>query len=247
MERQILKETDPNADYYREAASWSDDVNASLRASRSRAWWVAGIAMALAIIQGLALVLLMPLKTIIPYTITVDRQTGATELSRGVDLGPLAGNEALTRATLAQYVLARETLDQSDIADNFKKIGLWSTGTARSDYLRSMDRNSPGNVLADATAATQVRTVVRSISLTSPTTALVRFSTDRRDGEGPISRRDWASVISFGFSGAPLSAEDRLINPLGFQVSRYRRDAESLAPIIVTPGDTSANLIVTVP
>lgn len=235
MESVSLPPPEPRSDYYREAASWADDVNGSLRASRRRAWWVAGIAVFLAVVQGIALILLMPLKTIVPYTITVDRRTGAAEIARSIDLGPLAGNEALTKATLAQYVIARETLDATDIADNYKKVGLWSTSTARSDYLRAMDRNAPGNVLADANAATQVTTIIRSISLTSPTTALVRFSTDRRDGDGPVTRRDWASVVAFGFSGAALNADDRLLNPLGFQVSRYRRDAETQVPYTPTP------------
>jgi type IV secretion system protein VirB8 len=42
-------------------------------------------------------------------------------------------------------------------------------------------------------------------------------------------------VVTYGFSGAPLSAEDRLINPLGFQVSHYRRDAEGAAPAMAPP------------
>jgi type IV secretion system protein VirB8 len=69
----------------------------------------------------------------------------------------------------------------------------------------------------------------------SPTTALVRFSTDRRDGEGPVTRMDWAAVVQFGFTGGPLSMEDRLINPLGFQVTHYRRDAEAGAPRVIAP------------
>lgn len=235
MER--VAETGPSAtaEYYREAATWSEDVNASLRASRRRAWWVAGAAAFVAVLQAVALALLMPLKTVVPYTITVDRQTGAAQLARGVDLGPQAGSEALTQSTLAQYVIARETLDATDLAANYRKVGLWSASTARSDYLRSMDRSNPASVLVGADSATQVITTIKSVSLTSPTSALVRFSTDRRDGDGPVSRRDWAAVIQFAFSGGPLSVEDRLINPLGFQVTRYRRDAETLAPQIIIP------------
>ena len=179
--------------------------------------------------------LFLPLKTVVPYTITVDRQTGAAQLARGVALGPMAANEALAQSALAQYVLARETLDATDLAVNYRKVGLWSAATARSDYLRSMDRSNPASVLNGATAATQIITTVKSISLTAPGSALVRFSTDRRDGDGPVTRMDWAAAVQYGYSGGPLSAEDRLINPLGFQVSRYRRDAEALAPQIVAP------------
>ena len=36
------------------------------------------------------------------------------------------------------------------------------------------------------------------------------------------------AAISFGFANAPLRMEDRFDNPLGFQVTRYRRDTEGL-------------------
>ena len=218
----------PRETYYADAATWSEDVNGSLRASRRRAWWVAGAAVAVALLEGLALAMLAPLKTVVPYTITVDRQTGAAQLARGVDLGPLTGREALIQSSLAHYVLARETLDATDLAANFRKVGLWSAATARSDYLRSMDRSNPASVLNTANSATQIAVTIKSITPMSPTTALIRFATDRRDGNSPPVRADWAAVAEFGFTGAPLSAEDRLINPLGFVVTRYRRDAENI-------------------
>jgi type IV secretion system protein VirB8 len=215
------------AAYRQQAASWSDDVHGALRASARRAWWVAGIASVLAALLALALVLLLPLKTVVPYTILVDRQTGHAELARGVNLGPMAENEALLQSALAQYVIARETLDAGDLAANYKKIGLWSKGLALQDYLKGMDRSNPASILNSANAETQIVTTIKSIAVLDKDNALVRFATDRREGGGPMARQDWAAVVRYGFSGAPLSAEDRLINPLGFQVSHYRRDAET--------------------
>lgn len=226
------------AAYYADAATWSEDVNGALRASRRRAYWVAGAAVLVAVIEALALVALTPLKTVVPYTITVDRQTGAAQLARGLELGPMSQNEALVQAALAQYVIARETIDAADIAANYRKVGLWSAGTARTDYLRGMDRSNPDSILNGANSATEITTTIKSLTLMSPSSALVRFSTDRRDGEGPIARREWAAVIQFAFTGGPLSMEDRLLNPLGFQVTHYRRDAESVAPQVIAPATT---------
>ena len=221
--------------YYADAASWSADINGSLRSSRRRAWWVAGAAVFVAALQAIALAMLLPLKTVVPYTITVDRQTGAAQLATGIVLGPMSQNEALVQSAVAQYVIARESLDATDLAANYRRVGLWSADTAKSDYLRAMDRRNPASILNGATAGTQVATTVKSITLMSPTSALVRFSTDRREGDGAITRNDWATVMQFTFTGGPLSLEDRLINPLGFQVTHYRRDAESIAPQIIAP------------
>jgi type IV secretion system protein VirB8 len=38
-----------------------------------------------------------------------------------------------------------------------------------------------------------------------------------------------------------MTMGDRFVNPLGFQVVRYRRDAESLAPVTIGPSATEAS------
>ena len=70
---------------------------------------------------------------------------------------------------------------------------------------------------------------IRSVSSLSPNTALVRFSTARTDpGARSQVAQHWAAIVSYRFTNAEMSAADRLTNPLGFQVTRYRRDAETL-------------------
>ena len=63
------------AHYYEAASTWAQDTHASLRRSQRTAWIVAGIAVGIAAIQAVALVVLVPLKQTMPYTITVDRET----------------------------------------------------------------------------------------------------------------------------------------------------------------------------
>ena len=77
-----------------------------------------------------------------------------------------------------------------------------------------------------------IRTEVRSISSLGANRSLVRFTTTRTDpGARSGPPQYWVSVIDFEFSGAAMSEADRLTNPLGFQVTRYRRDAETLPEI----------------
>jgi hypothetical protein len=49
------------------------------------------------------------------------------------------------------------------------------------------------------------------------------------------------SVIRYRYSGEPMKLEDRFVNPLGFQVLRYRKDPESapVADLTVVPGPTT--------
>ena len=43
------------------------------------------------------------------------------------------------------------------------------------------------------------------------------------------AERAWTAVVAFRYTGAPMTMGDRFLNPLGFQVTSYRRDAETVA------------------
>jgi type IV secretion system protein VirB8 len=218
-------------DYYAKADSWAQDVHGSLRASRKVAWIVAGAACVVAVCEALALAALAPLKTVVPYTLTVDRQTGFVETASGLKPGLLSQDMAVTDAFLAQYVLARETFDVADLQANYRKVAQWTTGPARDAYLRQMSASNPQSPVKLNAATTIVQTTIKSVSLLSPTSALVRFQTERHDAGAPGEIRPYAAVIAFKYTGAPMRMEDRLINPLGFEVTSYRRDAETTAPL----------------
>lgn len=219
--------------YYREASTWAADIHGSLRASRNLAWIVAATAVAIAALEALALAALAPLKTVVPYTISVDRQTGYVETVQPLAKGPLAQDQAVTQANLAQYVLARETFDATDLRNAYRRVLIQSAGSARADYLRLMQKSTPESPLNVNGPTTVVSTTIKSISLLSPTTALVRFDTVSSEAGGPPAPPEaWAAVIAFRYSQTPARMGERLINPLGFQVTRYRRDAEGV------PGST---------
>lgn len=219
--------------YYRDAESWSLDRDRAARRSQRTAWLVAAAAGTIALVEGFALFALVPLKREVPYTLLVDRQTGYVEALKPLEASLIAPDAALTRSLLVQYVIARESFDIDSLATDYRKVGLWSAGEARNRYIAQMQPNSPLNPAAVLPRRAIVQVTVRSISSLSPKSALVRFSTVRTDPGGqPQEAQHWASVISYGFSTAEMSAADRLDNPLGFQVTRYRRDAETLPEVI---------------
>lgn len=215
--------------YYEEGASWAADVHGGLRASRRAAFLVAGAAAVIAVLEAFALAALAPLKTVVPYTITVDRQTGYVQTVEGLRPGgALTQDQAVTQSFLVQYVLARETFDATDLRENYRKVMLWSAGDARAQYQRLMQRTTPDSPLALYSPTTIVSVTVKSVSLLSSSTALVRFDTVRREaGSAAGPPQPWTAVLAFRYSNAPMSMGDRFINPLGFQVTRYRRDAEA--------------------
>jgi type IV secretion system protein VirB8 len=216
-------------EYYAEAETWSQDRKRAADRSVRIAWIVAGVAALIALLEAAALFLLIPLKHDVPYTLLVDRQTGFVQALKPFQNEAITADAALTRSFLVQYVTARESFDADSLQENYRKVGLWSAGEARDRYIASMSTTNPASPLASLPRRTTIDVTIRSVTSLSPTTALVRFSTTRTDPGGrPQVAQNWASVVTFRFSAAGMSEQDRLTNPLGFQVTRYRRDAETL-------------------
>jgi type IV secretion system protein VirB8 len=217
--------------YYAAATSWADDRVASDRRARRIAWTIAGIATAIAFLLALTVAVLLPLKTVEPYVVTVDRQTGAVEVATKLSGGRLTQNEAVIEAELANYVRARETFDATDLALNYRRVQMLSAPDVRAAYVAAMAATNPASPLRTLTRGDMVAIKIKSVSLLGPNTALVRFDAARSAANGGVvSNQAYAAAVSFGFSGRPLRLEDRFDNPLGFQVTRYRRDAEGLTP-----------------
>lgn len=215
--------------YYAAARTWAEGTAAAAARSRRIAWIVAGVAVAVALLLALALLLLMPLKQVQPYVVTVDRQTGAVEVATTLAKGRLSENEAVVQAQLAAYVRARETFDATDLAAEYRRTQLLSSPEVAQAYVRAMAADNPASPLRTLGRGDTVAVKVKSVSLIGPGAALVRFDTTRLTGGREVVRSAYAAAVSFGFSGAPLRLEDRFDNPLGFQVTRYRRDAEGVS------------------
>ena len=150
--------------YYREAESWARDREGALRSSRRTAWMVAAAAIFVAILEALALVMLMPLKTVEPYTLLVDRHTGFVQALEPLDPARVSGDAALTQSFLVQYVIAREGYDADSLQTSYRKVALWSGETARSSYLATMQATNPESPLVRYPRSSTVEVRVKSVS-----------------------------------------------------------------------------------
>lgn len=217
--------------YYKDAATWNRDRLEAMHKSQRMAWWVAIGAGTIAVLEAGALILLTPLKTVEPYTLLVDRTTGYVQALKPLDADKIAPDAALTQSFLVQYVIARESFDVDTVNANYNKVAAWSAEQARSGYLSSIQVSNPQSPLILYPRSTVVETRVKSVSPLGRNVALVRFDTIRRDSGGQVQPpSSWVSVIRYRFSGEPMKLEERFVNPLGFRVLRYRRDAESAPP-----------------
>lgn len=225
-------------EYYAHAGSWADERTQSIYASRKTAWIIALVATVVALLLALTLIILLPLKTVVPHTILVDRQTGFVQAVDPANPQKLAPQKALTQSFLMQYVQAREGFDIATVQGQFRKVSLWTSGQAKNRYVSLMQATNPQSPLVIYPRNAVVDVQVRSVSLISDNTALVRFASIRREqGAAEQPEENWVAVIKFRYSSAPMTVEDRYINPLGFEVTDYRKDPESL---VAEPSNISA-------
>jgi type IV secretion system protein VirB8 len=236
-----VTDKDELASYYAQGRAWAFDRENASRRSRSTAWTIAIIAVGVAALEAIALAMLAPLKTIEHHTILVDRQTGYTQVLNGDGVDRITADQALTQSLLAQYVVARESFDIATVAADYRKVALWSADRARSTYVASMQAANPESPFATLPRTSILATHIRSVSKLGPEIALIRFETERLDrGQAHEPGQSWAAVIHYRFVAAPMSLDDRLVNPLGFQVTRYRRDQEA-PPIYDTSRSDAAS------
>jgi type IV secretion system protein VirB8 len=219
--------------------SWASSGVDLAERSETRAWIVASVAAAIALCEAIALVWLMPLKETRPYTLLVDRQTGHVQGLDPIAAETISADAALTKSFLVQYVIARESFFRETIEEDYRKVSLWTGGDERARYLAAMAAGDGRNRLESLPSGATIKVEIRSVSSLSTDTSMVRFTTVRTDrGSQAQEPQYWAAIISYRFSRSEMSEADRFTNPLGFLVTRYRKDAERLPEVDLGAGES---------
>lgn len=226
---------------FQKGTGWGDDRLARIERSNKLAWSAAAALAVVAVLEAMALAGLAPLKTVVPITVLVDRQTGFATTVDPTKAQNVAPDAALTRSMLAQYVMARETVDRAVAPSNYRKTMLWSGDVARRSYVATMSPTNPSNPYLGLPRSAAYAATIRSVSSLSNDQAIIRYDVVSGDPEGREVRRPFVSIMRYRFRQKVLSEEDRFINPLGFEVINYRKDPETIAT--VTPAVTSASSI----
>ena len=231
----VITDRDEDAYQAHVAHSFQDEVFFQLRRQRNRWMATAVVALLLALASVGTLFAVMPLKEVRPYLVMVDRTTGEAEKVVQVAPVDLAEEEAVRQAELVRYVTDRETYDPADNGTRIPEVLSHSRDQARRSLVALWTAGAEGYPPSVYAAQARVTVTVVSVALLSETdtggTAQVRFrKTLRQAGERPVER-DFVATVGFAFEPrVERNLETVWANPLGFTVTSYRVDAETLAP-----------------
>ena len=215
--------------YLEESRGLERDYIGEILSSRKNAWRIT---------WGLCMVAILSLITAIagvkrqsppPVILRVDNATGSVDMLTTIRESESSYGEVVDIYWLNKYVLNRESYDYYNIQMLYETTALLSTENVQKEYSAIFDGSEARDkVLADHT---RIVVVVNSIVPTNQGgNAIVRFTTQEKKINGQAnSLRNFIATISYRYTSSPIGAEDRRINPLGFQVTSYRVDPEYLA------------------
>ena len=216
--------------YFKDGKTWEQEVYANIRASRNRAWFVAFGSMGLALLSLTALLCLMPLKTVEPFVVTVDRATGYMEMAQGLYKGNLTEDEAIAQSNLVRYVSLRESYNPSILRENYEQVSLMSQGKALQEYQHLWDGENPENPSKILGRRSSMEVKVQAISFVTDNIASVRYVQELYE-DSKVKKSYWTAIVGFQYVQKPEKMADRFNNPLGFQVTSYRKNPETMESV----------------
>lgn len=217
--------------YTEEVRSWETDKVLEAAASKRLAWMVTGVSLATSFLAVGAVIGLTPLKSVEPYVIRVDNSTGVVDVQRALQGGDTNYNEAVNKYFSQIYVRNREGYNRELSAENYYSVGLMSNTVEQERYFNFFNPKNPQSPLVVFNKYAKVGISVKTTTFIKPNVALVRYVREIIRGSDKPEISHWAATITFRYIGAPMTDKDRAINPLGFQVTDYRTDPESLTAV----------------
>ncbi len=220
--------------YFAEAASWDQDRARQARRSAKIGWAVAGVACGVIVLLAGALMLLMPLKRVVPFVIRVDRATGVVDVVPAYQ-GHATFSRAVTQYFLVHYIETCERFNFATAESDYAECGAFQTAAENAAWYDRWNPTNPNSPLNRHKDGSTVSVQVEDLTFFTGARGLknlaqVRYRTLERQGSGAVERvGHWIATLEYAYGKPPANPEQRLWNPLGFKVVSVTREPEVLS------------------
>lgn len=215
--------------YLDAAKLWETNEILNVKKREKLAWIVAASAGVIAGAAVVAVALLTPLKTVEPFVVRVDKNTGQSDVVTLLNERTVTATEALDKYFLARYVNYREEYSNAVAFPNYEAVSVMSTdhvGKVYFDGIQPRNPRAPVNVYGKNG---QVDVTVNSVVFMSRKVAQVRFTRrERTRSDSPMVETRWIATVTYEYVNPPVAEKARLVNPVGFRVTDYRLDPETV-------------------
>lgn len=217
------------SDNLRAAKSWDNDVrqlyDKALKNADIRSWVFGG---------GMVISLIALTTVVIKYKqpdavlFEVDKINGLVQKVETISDGKTTYGDKIDEYFLWQYVNYRESYSMAFGREYYYSVGLMSSVSEQGRYGNYMKRENPSSPINIYKETGRVLVKRKNFSKVNDKTYLVRYLREAAFPGKPSEITHWVATIVFHYSGAPMSEQDRIINPLGLVVDEYRNDREDV-------------------
>ncbi|MBM3579202.1 MAG: type IV secretion system protein [Alphaproteobacteria bacterium] len=159
---------------------------------------------------------IMSSKSIEPYVIQVEEKSGIATVVNQLTAQHFTGDQAIRRYFINNFIHLASGYNPETYKQDVEKVRLYSNPGIYADYRNRINTHALGS-------DTRIEVRIKSVQFTDDNNAQIRIARQISVKDKGSTTKD--EVISFGFYFAPetnLTMEERLINPLGFQVNKYQ-------------------------
>lgn len=215
--------------YFQAATGWDLDRMSILQRAERRAWFFSVLFALMATAALVAVVLMLPLKTVEPFVIRVDNTTGIVDVVNALRTSKSTYEESVSKYFLSRYIRAKEGYSPATFNLAYTEAGYLSSSTMRDalyEEFNPANTASPVNRYKQGEVTVQIKT----ISFLRSNIASIRYLKTTAGVDRP-GVTHWVATAEFRYLDAPAMEEARQHNPLGFQVVSFRTDPESGAGV----------------
>jgi type IV secretion system protein VirB8 len=215
--------------YLAESRGLERDYLREVLRSRRAAWRAAATAASIAFVSlaVTGIQIKESAKPVPPFILRVDNATGQTDVLSVMKTREDSYGDIVDRYWLSQYVLHRESYDYQTIQVDYNATGLMSTAEVAADYRHTFEGDTARDKVLSDKARILVDMETPPVLNQGTSTATVRFKTVLHwQNSRPDEVRHWVATVAYRYVNSAMKPQDRLINPLGFQVQSYRVDPE---------------------
>ena len=227
------------------------------RRSERRAWMLAFAAITMAVLLAAGCFALLPLKEKVPFLVMADAHTGNAAVARvDSDFGQrwVTASEAVNRSHVARFVTMREAFDDALMQlRDWRAVHSMSAPQVAAAFSALHSPRNPDRPFSIYGRGKAVRVRILSIVFmgggvdTPPDGATVRFQRSVYDKGSGVTEPLDSKIATLGFTykpGLKMDEQDRIENPLGFQVTSYRVDNDyaAMPPLERPPGHSEAKV-----
>lgn len=157
----------------------------------------------------------MSSKSLEPYIIEVEQKSGIATVVDQMTAQSFTGNQVIRKYFINEFVHSSSGYDPKTYKNDLDKVRLMSVPGVYADFRNRINARNLG-------PNSKIDVRIKSIQFTDDNTAQIRIVRQIAEFDKEPYSKDEVITVNFYFSpDMTLSMEERLINPLGFQVGRY--------------------------